>query len=168
MKSTPILFSGPMVRAILDGRKTQTRRIYKHRNSCTGVSEPCPYGGPGDEIWVRETWKYCWKCGHTNYAADCNKPRQCRSCDASLGKWKPSIHMFKFCSRISLEILSVRPERLQDITHWDAKAEGVECLPNYTAAPVDDFRELWDSINGRGSWDSNPWVWRIEFKRKEA
>lgn len=166
MKSTPILFSGPMVRAILEGRKTQTRRIIKPQPSCDQVNEcifRCPYGAPGDRLWVRETWaRELWSAGmdissRLFYAADGHENIPIR--------WRPSIHMRRSDSRITLEIVSVRVERLNDITHWDAKAEGVECLPNYTAAPVDDFRELWDSINGRGSWDSNPWVWRIEFKK---
>lgn len=197
MKERPILFSGPMVRAILTGRKTQTRRILKPQRDRDGFlfgpdyvanefqygdnTVRCPYGQPGDRLWVREAWTHCDRCGRTDYQADVNKPRNCRHCDASLGNWKPSIHMFREASRITLEIISIRAERLNDISEEDAKAEGIHKIahgrsgyyysafnkepdPKNWCHPCSAYKELWESINGRGSWDLNPWVWVVEFK----
>ncbi len=209
MKSTPILFIGPMVRLILEGRKTQTRRIIKPQPPEGGLCEfegkdfgdprtvyhpddamerecddsgpfwKCPYGQPGDRLWVRETWQECLKCGSVEFLSDCNKSLCCRHCDALLFKWKPSIHIPRWASRIDLEIISVRVERLNDISEEDAKAEGA--LPELLFADLyastrldthfhgstykDGFRFVWESINGPGSWDANPWVWRIEFRK---
>lgn len=206
----PILFSGDMVRAILDGHKTQTRRIIKPQPVRThsevwqlsekhwmhqwipgqhaGPVAHCPYGRPGHRLWVRETWLpdppmdgtwdyYAFTDG-VIYNFDA-LPEQFRSPehvmyeasqpDVNL-RWKPSIHMFRWASRITLEITRVRVERLQDISDQDAVREGVEALdsfdPEFGARGT--FRELWQSINGETSWDENPWVWAVEFELAEA
>ena len=185
MRERPILFSAPMVRAILAGTKTQTRRPYKTRKhpdfGCAMaaselVCEPqhvidrtCPYGQPGDRLWVRETW--CpippqdpnYNGGRPiaiDYAASHGRESyQWRVMD-DLGtrRWKPSIHMPRWASRILLEITAVRVERLQDITWIDAAKEGIP-VPRRARDRVDpeigcvaQFRTLWESINGRGSW----------------
>ncbi len=121
----------------------------------------CPYGQPGDRLWVRETWRQDAKGGElAHYKADENGRGYW------IGKWHPSIFMPRWASRITLEIVSVRVERLQDISFDDALAEGMEhsiIMHN----PIDDlFVPLWDSINyKKHPWESNPWVWVIEFKR---
>lgn len=208
MKSTPILFSGPMVRAILEGRKTQTRRVcklpegshdvcwwngYDGTRDHPGYANPgvravvpsglriisCPYGFVGDRLWVRETWGPC--DGGIMYRA--SEPGPAKPDD---GRWHPSILMPRWASRLTLEIVSVRVERLQAISEEDARAEGIECetglayldrvcrnggLPSSIRAdppPVSDYRRLWDKIEGkRAPWSSNPWVWRIEFRKVE-
>lgn len=184
MKERPILFSGPMVRAILNGHKTQTRRVVKDidpvedllfaspdgtraRRVCSGAYGPwvtCPYGKPGDRLWVRETFATL-DCHHgqTVYRADGEK-------NFTEMTWKPPIYMPRRGSRITLEIVGLRVDRLQDISDEDAKAEGApeqrhphggSTLPQ----SYHGYRELWESINGPGSWDKNPWVWVVEFKR---
>ena len=208
MKERPILFSGPMVRALLDGSKTQTRRVVKpqptHFNpvGVPRLAKPvgpnavitCPYGQPGDRLWVRESWAPDPPCdgtwGYTTWAG-CREgqiagvpdrfrhPRFCNYAANWLHgpiRWTPSIHMPRWASRITLEITGVRVERLQDISEADAKAEGIEKTPSgfwslYGQADVDgtysprsSYRALWESINGPGSWDANPWVWVVEFK----
>lgn len=188
-KLRPILFSTAMVQAILDGRKTQTRRVVKPKHEPTphpfGVGEPfkhidlCPYGQPGDILWVRETWgyefggDYLYKASHEHMK--------------SVGgltdhKWKPSIHMPFAAARVFLRIKSVRVERLQQISYEDAVAEGIyrECpsetplwaheWKDYLGGQSDldaygSFASLWQSINGPESWDANPWVWVVEFER---
>lgn len=224
MKEHPILFSGPMVRAILEGRKTMTRRVVKYpmhsgkarrfapipgapANAWWNGRLTCPYGQPGDRLWVRETFfeeadpntscfydhpRYCYRASlSSDDASRCfvddgdgcaveNKDGTIKS------PWRPSIHMPRRASRILLEITAVRVERVQDISEGDAKAEGAEakswdCLkqaptslfmrfggivardPLYTYG----FYDLWDSINAKRGygWDSNPWVWVVEFKR---
>lgn len=172
MKERPILFSAPMVRAILEGRKTMTRRVVKPQPPATRRGRPwcsiedliasCPYGIPGDRLWVRETFRTVGG-GHPIYRADDNR----------IGvRWKPAIHMRRVYSRILLEITDVRVERLQDITEDGAKLEGakpsfldgndiVSVVPFYR----DGFMHLWNDINGPGSWDANPWVWCVSFKR---
>ena len=191
MKERPILFNGEMVRAILDGRKTQTRRVVKRNNmfdlqkrselpdrSLVHLEDYCPNGRRGNRLWVRETWRTDPLNGDTHYRADHN-PKYGPDHD----KWIPSIHMPRWASRINLEITDVRVERVQDISEGDAKAEGVEVLPeddvfymNYqnkdkmTIDPCESFQTLWDSINekwGRG-WQSTPWVWVIDFKLSSA
>lgn len=219
-KERPILFSGPMVRAILEGRKTQTRRVVKLTDTgrvkapCAfrnwHLDDPnavlaCPYGEPSDRLWVRETWgiydgegmPFGYPSGipkelpeeyHVSYPAD--------DADGVIGevfKWRPSIHMPRWASRILLEVVSVRVERLQEISEEDAEAEGVEAqtweptgklgYKNYTPelekhgfnreacmTPLakDSYFTLWEAINGKGSWDDNPWVWVVEFKRLEV
>lgn len=192
MKERPIIFSGPMVRAILEGRKTQTRRLIKLRHGADVVVvdgrvwKParvdyagfvdCPYGQPGDRLWVRETFCPDW-CEKPIYKADGGS-----AIDAGYSrepKWKPSIFMPRAASRITLEVTGVRVERIQDISDADAQAEGVERygrgwkryffpVEPHSAweFPVNSFASLWDSINlVRAPWASNPWVWVIEFKR---
>lgn len=229
MKERPILFSGEMVRAILAGRKTQTRRVVKPQPSDTFLASdvgmyhptfidkdgeqypgpvrfgaadenedfPFPYGIIGSHLWVRETWKpHCegeispeFPLGTCiKYRADgtCIKPEnwtteQGQWCEAQeeSKNWKPSIFMPRYASRITLEIVAVRVERLQEINEADARAEGVEpgilCNDGMLATPMDAEEEsratcrdsyefLWDCINGAGSWALNPWVWVIELK----
>ncbi|HFQ6394209.1 hypothetical protein G9H14_08965 [Klebsiella pneumoniae] len=234
MKERGMIFNGEMVRAILDGRKTQTRRIIKWKQTrFTEIGEredgskwpwsedaehacdfwhPCPFGAVGDRIWVRETWGVVsheldedgrirpwtpdrpatvihempfgngYYSGHAIYAADGDFTwgdddgyEDGRSC------WKPSIHMPKAASRILLEITDVRVERLNAISEEDARAEGIidgGCLncgepePCGCANPepdaTDAFAYLWQSIYGQESWNANPWVWVISFKRVEG
>ena len=240
MKERPILFNGEMVRALLDGRKTQTRRLVDmrvpmgyigpkgsdndpdcwgwqaedgmwyvlgrgHNDRCHygNVSIPCPHGAVGDRLWVRETWGDAdhYYQGHANdcpsvvaYAADrfaiqfdAEEPTPVPSMDIAQWnwdkmKWRPSIHMPRWASRIDLEITEVRVQRANSITDADAIAEGARCC--VCDGPVDgtsendcgcfhsrrmathSFALLWDSINGeRASWSSNPWTWAITFKR---
>jgi hypothetical protein len=190
MKERPILFSTEMVKAILDGRKTMTRRIkglkdininpnkwqyvdysYTHsghkwifdnHEALDTVYIDCPYGQAGDKLWVRETFQLDEITCKPLYKANYN--------DCKLN-WRPSIFMPHWASRITIEITNIRVERLQDITETDAKSEGV--TPNqhiasdrYWPTYKDKFEELWDSINAkRGySWESNPWVWVISFR----
>lgn len=195
MKHRPILLSTPMVQAILEGRKTQIRIVLKSKTQfealifhngkllrkCTrtipslvetGIKCPygCPYGKVGDILWVRETWCRPFNPGKFLYKADQTNIVQSN-------RWKPSIHMPKEAARIFLEITNVRVERLQDITQTDAEKEGVliddeglACM-NYISnefdmfPPEESFRTLWQSINGPESWEANPWVWVIEFKK---
>lgn len=162
MNEHPIIFSTEMVRAILDGRKTMTRRVINHPERYEHIRECdfcCPYGQVGDKLWVRESFliKHDYKTpkGFPYYKTN--------FCDDKITKWKPSIFMPRWASRITLEITGIRVERLQEISEQDAKDEGI-CF--YDDNAVDVFRELWDSINAkRGySWESNPFVWVIEFK----
>lgn len=189
MSEKPILFSGAMIRAILDGRKTQTRRIVKMQpptdkhvlarcvSSTDKRSEgklrwitpdgsegtgffPCPYGQPGDRLWVRETWRGgsdSFSSG-LHYRADLDEP-------GAPGQWTPSIHMPRWASRISLEVKAVRVERLQDISEADAEAEGVDSRGDGSERYRAAFRLLWCEIYGHASWDANPWLWCVEFTR---
>ncbi|WP_263056430.1 ASCH domain-containing protein [Pantoea agglomerans] len=237
MKERPIIFNADMVRAVLDGRKTQTRRIIKvqpesnqlgllritdstKRNdigkyhwaesNATGNHVrsklfACPFGAVGDHLWVKETWSVVshafdddglmidyvpdrpaiavhekpfgngYYSGHAIYAADggftwgdddgCVDGRSC---------WKPSIHMPRWASRITLEITGVRVERLNSMTESDALAEGCngghDSIPGYmySATPHEHFHHVWQSIYGDDSWQANPWVWVVEFKRLEV
>jgi hypothetical protein len=249
MKERPILFNAKMVRAILDGSKTQTRRVVKHKKdeppawatfaqpmsnlqadgSCKEsnffrwseeqaegkplislrrwpgngpdlvydwYAIPCPYGQVGDRLWVRETFREGCTYGgdyrtvqylSTKTAHVGDKDHPVRHVMAQMygiadsrshsivegGSWRPSIHMPRWASRITLEITGVRVERLQDISDEDAKSEGA----TRALDPIDfvrlgaianhktGFQILWESINGHESWDANPWVWVIEFKR---
>lgn len=183
MREKPILFSGPMVRAILEGSKTQTRRVCK-LDVRGGMPQPefdsllryCPYGQPGDRLWVRETcWLYgrwevkgvrkngkpSWRFVLIGKRVRFDKPGTDESMAYWGGgegwSWRPSIHMPRWASRITLEITGVRVERLGEISESDARAEGVQS--------VAEFKELWASINGPGSWEANPWVWVVEFRR---
>jgi hypothetical protein len=200
MKERPILFSAPMVRAILDGTKTQTRRVVKPQpaigvtsiytpfksepNNWQGVGKEyvlwygkCPYGQVGDQLWVRETFAHHVialsalddREGPFVYAADGSLAKQMRLDE----KWKPSIFMPRYASRIQLEITNIRVEELNWLSEADAKAEGAEpaqwyCAPGYeqySRAYTQGYYKLWESINGAGSWAKNPWVWVIEFKK---
>lgn len=192
MKERPILMSASMVRAILAGTKTQTRRICKFTSGghLKGPGEhkrwhpedsnavlACPYGAPKSHLWVRETFQWCQSCGSYDYRADANSSLHCRTCDAALGKWRPSIFMPRDASRLTLEIEAVRVDRLQDITEADAVAEGVTAIVTrgemqsdktikpFTISAQTAYRILWNHINGPGSWDLNPWVWVITFRR---
>jgi hypothetical protein len=215
----PILFSAEMVRAILDGRKTQTRRVMKvqpwpdatvevgpyhpHWIDRNGESQPgpstfgavwdhqdivnggdaglrCPYGQPGDQLWVREGFAVqpeLWADNHgpqpIHYTADqvigvAGKPDQRQIEDY---RSKPSIHMPRWASRITLRITDIRVERLQSVSHEDCEAEGCtggHCsIPGYpySATPREHFQTLWNKINGPGAWDANPWVWVVAFER---
>lgn len=175
MKERPILFQAEMVRAILNGSKTQTRRIAKLTDAAH-VKEPgkhrrwhpadpearlaCPYGQPGDQLWVRETWRNRLGDGSLDYFATHAGPFTWESY-----KWKPSIHMPRVASRITLEVTAVRLERLQDISRGDAMAEGCP-FPNMAQGddPRKWYADLWGQINGTDSWATDPWVWVIEFK----
>lgn len=234
MKERPILFSAPMVRAILEGRKTQTRRIVTTRHplqfiggrgeeadparwgwlfdgpdhhgymvigrglderfdhGCTSI--PCPYGEPGDRLWVKETHaQFMVGEGMDRPVPQCVAYRA--TCDADGGfdyangrsevmrlkvtKWTPSIFMPRWASRVTLEVAEVRVQRLQEISEDDARAEGVESIilerkvyPSKHAATAEmpsfraAFERLWESINGkRAPWSSNPWVRAITFRR---
>lgn len=194
-KERPILFSAPMVRALLDGSKTQTRRVVKVENtmghdSVSGprikrysrvylldresdlkdIAEACPYGQPGDRLWVKETHWRDDEDGAILYAADRNDFEVVHQKKSDTGSprynWKPSIFMRREYSRITLEIVSVRIERLNDISEADANAEGVRHslhLPGGRFAR-ENYEHLWWTINGDGSWEANPWVWVVEFK----
>jgi len=192
-KERPILFSGPMIRAILADTKTQTRRVVKpapcltrgmqtHEFAVGGHDYRCPYGVPGDRLWVRETFADGVEgCpGGISYRANHCDPKG--DGPAHPMKWRPSIFMPRAASRILLEVTDVRVERLQEISEGDAKAEGITELslqgdePGawWTAAPHRSmhsrtprgaFLRLWRSIHGDGSWDANPWVWVVSFRR---
>ena len=186
MRERPILFSGPMVRAILEGRKTQTRRALQldsswrklivlghHKNrfgALFGKQEPhvrldqfvpCPYGQPGDRLWVREAWAVHPETGSLLYRADDIAPTPIDI------HWKPSIHMPRKHSRIMLEITGIKVERVQDISWEDALAEGTDSDPATTNA-VGSFAKYWNYINGAEAWDMNPWVWVVGFKKVEV
>lgn len=192
MKQRPLRYIAPMARATLADTKTLTRRIVKdtalewlERDGFTPefVALPenglCPYGYHGDQLWVREAWRTVAEVDHLPprdlnpahriwYEADA--PHQ-----PGFGKYRPSMFMPRWASRITLEITSVRVERLQDISDADCVAEGCGALPSAIGCPMTSnpgetipramFRALWESINGHGSWDTNPWVWRVEFRR---
>ena len=232
IKERPILMSAPMVRAILDGSKTQTRRVVDFMKPTADAEyaqhverhqeKSCKYGTAGDRLWVRETWNRAERTGYDAAPQDGRPgfdesdpdaynfgPCWYRATDDRLleGGWKPSIFMPRTASRITLEIVSVRVERLQDISGYDAMCEGVEFKMPAGADPsnqkfpdgfdtwhkqkqdrwfedaarvtymaqcvaaeraISSYHTLWESINGPGSWDANPWVWCIEFKKLEA
>lgn len=248
MKERPILFSAPMVRAILDGRKTQTRRVLKSQPFSNGFIGPvsrdvcvhnewlsadamliragtkanpyyatqdewlqlCPYGAVGDRLWVRETFSQVLpaRSGKLEYNGarltedpDGNTVELWYRADGEMGimstmfddgpRWTPSIHMPRWASRLTLEITGVRVERLQDISDEDALSEGMTAVRNHefdlrhwpewrrefdTAVAagikpplgpsfVQTFQALWGDINGADSWDANPYVWVVEFRR---
>lgn len=197
MKARPILFSAPMVRALLAGTKTQTRRVvtpprgwpqYSHadpfamppavwwwngEHTHVGVKQECPYGQPGDRLWVRETWQHsnhpfgpldktCAIFYRADYSADPHGMDGEKSPEGKYRQWRPSIHMPRWASRILLEITGIRVERLQDISEADCRAEG---LGDTVDRAHHWYRVLWEQINGPGSWEANPWVWVVEFKR---
>lgn len=217
-KERPILFSAPMVRAILSGAKTQTRRVVKFpawMQDADGGQSPeiphqfdgyqdmipvtaghvesycrCPYGKPGQRLWVRETWAPVSTFDpspetgafyRADYLDDPHGPDGEKSPEGRYRTWKPSIYMPRWASRIDIEITGVRVERLQEISPEDAIAEG--CCPSQGSGfddadtlrraaeivggpyPRGVFADLWQSINGPDSWAANPWVWVIEFRR---
>ena len=182
MKERPILFSGEMVQAILDGRKTQTRRVikpqpgiapgigpvWKGSDYCKEWIRECPYGIHGDRLWVRETWA-SFKGGVYYRAEGSNNAR----IEETVG-WRPSIFMPKIISRIWLEITDIRVERVQEISPQDVCREGIRpTIPGGFEIDECDwigaqqFKPLWDSINAKRGygWDMNPWVWVISFRR---
>jgi hypothetical protein len=212
MTERPILFSAPMVRAILAGTKTQTRRVVKPAHKAwiempvthqlgEWDKRPLPYGKTGDRLWVRETWQAV--SGNDRVRHIMTHPRPDRGwleyaatprADEPAYKWRPSIHMPRWASRITLEVTGVRVERLQDISEADALAEGISRLapsaPPHEWSGLNRFTlngmgsgfcagsvswnsptaealylRLWEDINGPGSWEANPWVWVVEFKR---
>jgi hypothetical protein len=237
IKESPILFRAPLVRALLAGTKTQTRRIVKlpHSNPLgqwepttvggpgvrfsdgspapeqtaiwhtrTGDAVFCPYGQPGDRLWVREAFRFAASLDRlspsdvgekaldagyntpwapTQFEADGSRAGAWHGFDTpptvtTPGKLRPGIHMPRWACRLVLEVAAVRVERLQSISQADALAEGV-----WTAGPAKEsgildrspggsvlnhvgaFRNLWEEINGAGSWEANPWVWVVEFRR---
>jgi hypothetical protein len=242
MKEHPILFSTPMVQAILEGRKTMTRRILKPQPDDDGLWDDtnlprslqstlkgwngsteetgesrewkCPYGQVGDILWVRESWNMCPKDQLTPnefyierhdglpegewawvYMAESKEEKHISHPEWGKKRWKPSTHMPKAACRIYLEIIGIKVERLQDISEVDAIDEGVMSIkwdtvlswfPRYKylhdewfkrknggviekpplgPSPSQIFQALWQSINGEESWEENPWVWAITFKK---
>jgi len=218
MKARPILFSGPMVRALLDGRKTQTRRIVKPQPPAAakdagviasgsdsngiwwwldstdlmeagpvGDEFRCPYGVPGDLLWVRET--------HAQFAVGEGRDRPVPQCAAyrstcaadgtfdyvngrgevmnlKITKWTSAIHMPRWASRLTLRLHDVRVQRLREISEADSRAEGARCLDIVSGRETMDerigsyashYRHIWEEINGQGSWNANPWVWALTF-----
>ena len=181
-KEHPILFSTDMVKAILDGRKTMTRRVIKFQPEPNHIEEfketwirLCRYGQVGDRLWVRETFDYILgdEGDYLIYKAreDDYKWFQERKKDGSKITWKPSIFMPRWASRITLEITEVRVERVQEIKQSDLWREGIANTKSVNCEEawrtITEFRKLWDSLNAkRGySWDTNCWVWVISFRR---
>lgn len=213
MRERPILFSAPMVRAILAGSKTQTRRIVKPQPPSSTVSvnlyhhpdprphfwaadggalldwaQPCPYGAPGERLWVRETWQHAnhpfgpYQDGapvfyRADYHDDPHGPDGELSPQGKYREWRPSIHMPRTACRLELEITDVRVERLNEISEADARAEGCPFTwdgKQYEPPPPEvdswqgygraSFSLLWSQINGADSWTANPWVWVVEFR----
>jgi hypothetical protein len=174
----PIIFSAPMVLAILAGKKSQTRRIIKPQPADGGTVKMRFLHG--DRLWVRETW---WPCderiiaerlrGGIDYEADGGWHDEMRRC------WRSPIHMPRWASRLTLEVTGVKVERLQDIGGEDAIAEGIDLekhkcgcevcsrtlqlCPATSSSLIMEFAELWDSIHGHGAWDANPWVYALSF-----
>lgn len=201
MKQTPILFKAKMVRAILEGRKTMTRRIVKnlippqytkakeyepnrfvitpdYENGGQYTLPPCKYGVPGDWLWVKETFAYSPTA--YVYKASFKEPDAQEVIDLDTGEtipliWKSPLFMSRDGSRITLEIVKVRVERVQDISDTDVLAEGLSpdstgteilTAEDYKLSPLRyKFACLWESITGRDGWNDNPWVWVIEFKK---
>lgn len=225
MADRPILFSGPMVRAILDGRKTQTRRVVKDVPDMPAPDchpshtpkHPAPYldaycgeqktsanprgmgrnwhwwqvddrpgvvafrlpYAPGDRLWVRESWNMSG-LGWNRPQAGLGKLHY-RATDEGQwknywGAWRPSIHMPRWASRLTLTVTDVRVQRVQEISSADAIAEGCAAYANSTSIdcdtpdPRDDFRTLWDNLNAKRGfgWDANPWVCAITFTSRQC
>lgn len=235
MNAKPILFSNEMVRALLEGRKTQTRRVVNNpeyfgcltgdcphdlSDECANAMRAeCPYGKPGDLLWVRETWadliavspatdkpmdigpgerliqeptfwtdekgRQRWNYDGQVIAYRANSDVEFCDGDGFMGdmadrsdmpRWRSPIHMPRWASRLTLRITDVRVQRLQDISEADAKAEGVQMederywvdysMPGtqITLSAKKSFNTLWESINGPGSWEANPWVWALTFE----
>lgn len=207
MKCMPILFSPPMVRAILAGRKTQTRRILKPQHIPAGVRTlrfenqnaeelmhvaKCPYGSPGDRLWVRETWG---EVSHVDWGDPRKEPfvhvlgpdERCIiyreealrhgfewAGESEAERWRPSIHMPRWASRLALAITDVRVQRVQEISEEDACWEGaMGPFPTFSHGEIgeggpdshrDGFADLWNSINGPDAWQRNDWVWALTFE----
>lgn len=219
MKERGMIFNAEMIRAILDGRKTQTRRIVNWRGLNGGLNlnfsglkvceypkgwviesesrsssewrcqpTPCPFGIVGDRIWVRETWAEAGGNAPELQLYRANYPEHVPSHYEHLRpaeeiRWRPSIHMPRWASRLTLEITNVGVQRLQSISQNDAAREGLVRLPasgrycinqgdQYFGGASHDAREvfswLWSSIYGDDSWQANPWVWVIEFKQVDG
>ncbi|MGO3014669.1 MAG: hypothetical protein ACTID4_15000 [Hafnia alvei] len=192
-KERGMIFNGPMVKAILSGQKTQTRRTMKVQPVLNGsfyevygagwskgvksvpvvnghsLSNNCPFGAVGDRIWVRETFAKGLSTKSTLAFRATHKPEDLEDGFWETIKWTPSIHMPRWASRILLEITNVRVERLNDISEEDAQAQGVTPSAHAITPPEAVYRvgfsELWRSIYGDENWEKNPWVWVIEFKR---
>jgi hypothetical protein len=201
MSDRPIIFSAPMVRALLEGRKTQTRRLAWRPlpplpPGQVDAREECPapwqYVQPGDRLWVREAWATHWANDNlapsaispmhwsVRYLADDHVRRARDGSLAAVGqckKGRPSIHMPRWASRITLHVEAVRVERLQDISEADARAEGVLYVPGHGEIKSADLQEgfanylncrmgfevLWNSLHGPGAWDANPEVVALTF-----
>lgn len=190
MKERGMIFNAEMVRAILDGRKTQTRRTVKPQPDEDGLAKVingpwvdtsernyrCPFGDVGDRIWVRETWAEVGASAPNLKLYRANYPEHVPSHyenvpPANEIRWTPSIHMPRWASRILLEITDVRVERLSSISEEDAGREGYPADPSPYGGRMDKwlwFRQLWDGIYPEQSFKHNPWVWVIEFKRVEG
>lgn len=225
-QARPIIFGGPMVQAILKQRKTQTRRVVKlpdfpwipekewcfdecfaslknssnyvaafHNGSLSEIVK-CPYGKPGDLLWVRETYAAPHDCDHLKPREISERTRIHYAATEERGGllWRPSIFLPRWASRITLKIADIRVEQLQDISEDDARAEGLKGItkdgslvkygiPDKDGLPGSDdhgwhwrhwesdprcaYRKLWESINGAGSWDENPFVWVVNFRALE-
>jgi hypothetical protein len=207
MADRPIIFSAPMIRALLDGRKTQTRRVAKitavmgnkvavdhpderlielepgefrhgvcHYESTGALSGPYPLpAAVGDRLYVREAWAPLDACTHNDPGAQALADRGFYRADhpvdcGDVSRWRPSIHMPRWASRLTLIVTDVRVQRLQDISEVDAKAEGA--APKLPDQPkvipgmdghLGDFRDLWNSLHGPDAWDANPWVCALTF-----
>jgi len=179
-KERPILFNGEMVRAVRAGRKTQTRRVVTNQRWIEALEDECsvdpaalisPYGKVGDRLWVRESWKVAKEHDDVSPSelGDCSilfladgQVNWVNQVECEWGRSRPSIHMPRRFSRIVLQVVDVRIERIQDILEGDSMAEG--CALD--RPPLRWFRELWNSTNrSRGyGWVKNPWVWVVEFK----
>lgn len=204
MKETGMMFKAPLVRAILLGQKWQTRRIVKTKNGgvqpnpndlpgMKQIMRNCPFGKPGDRIYVRETWQHAnFPYGpyqdettvfyRADYLDDPHGPDGEKSEEGKYRHWQPSIHMPKSAARIWLELTRVRLERLHLVSEADCIAEGIEFFNNdrecgcknymdetgkdWTLTPRQSFQSLWESTGA--DWDANPWVWALEFKRIPA
>lgn len=168
MTERPIIFSGPMVRSLIIGSKTQTRRV---ANDQSGIySTTNPYGHAGDLLWVKESWRTLAKYDDLKptllpkhapieFKADLDKDIQ----NEMSKKWRTPLFMPKSFTRLVLEIRDVRYERLMNCSQLDAIAEGIS---SDNSDPISQYKEIWENINGFGSWQRNPWVWVIEFKTR--
>ena len=209
MKERPIIMSAPMVRAMLSGAKSQTRRAVKlpkhvleflgdpgrawikyggfggqpgHSGPGAYVTDeeyseegsahvPCPYGVPGDRLWVRETWSHdapdlaTCRAAHEDVCNGIGYGPYYRATEVAPDtlRWRPAIYMPRWASRITLEVTGVRVEQLHDISEEDAKAEGIES--GSVESAVEKYAWLWGQINGAASWAANVWVWVISFRR---